>query len=97
MSIILQDYNFSYYSLLREPHLVAHSASSASASASSNSTGDSVELSRTGSWELPEVEDEEQLGPWDSALVWMRFVHFALVPALVFAVHKVKNINFTYV
>ena len=27
-------------------------------------------------------------GPHDSIFVWLRFIHFALVPVLVFAIHK---------
>jgi len=36
---------------------------------------------------VPEVH-EDFLGPHDAAVVWLRFIHAALVPVLVFAVHK---------
>ena len=31
---------------------------------------------------------ETWLGPWDTIFVWLRFIHFALVPILIFGIHK---------
>ena len=37
--------------------------------------------------QVPEVE-EDALGPMDTVFVWLRFVHSALVPILIFILHK---------
>ncbi len=109
---IARGYNYSYYNLLMEPHLVASSSSSSSSSGNSTEEGESLRQEGPSKWDVLEVGvpssefrvlgmplaskivifqvEEDHLGVVDLVLVWMRYLHFVLVPVIVFAIHKVR-------
>ena len=56
-------------------------------------SGNNCTPKHTSDWSLPEVRTQN-LGFVDTVFVWFRYIHFTIVPMIIFLIHKVNNFSF---